>query len=179
MDGRLARKRLRGRQDDASLTFLVLRTSSEPVTRLRFTLAQLMAIVLFIAFGFAALRNADSFWARATYTLVLLMISAASLGALARKGRARMPWAGFAVFGWTRLLVGALPHFRDQVFDFGPIPSPGSLAESGYEYLTQYLGQSLGQVDAQIFCSLEIILYGLVGAIMGRLLAAKEERSSP
>ena len=92
-----------------------------------------------------------------------------------------MPWAGFAVFGWTRLLIGALPHFRDSVFGFGPIPSPGSLAESGYEYLMQYLpiNQSLGQVDAQVFCSLEIIVYGLVGAIMGRLLAAKEERSSP
>ena len=45
----------------------------------------------------------------------------------------------------------------------------------------QYLpiNQSLGQVDAQVFGSLEIILYGLVGAIMGRLLAAKEERSNP
>ena len=92
-----------------------------------------------------------------------------------------MAWAGFAVFGWTRLLVGALPHFRDQAFDFGPIPSPGSLAESGYQYLLQYLpiNQSLGQDDAQVFCSLEIVLYGLVGAIVGRLLAAKEEPSSP
>ena len=92
-----------------------------------------------------------------------------------------MAWAGFAVFGWTGLLAGALPHFRDSVFGFGPIPSPGSLAESGYEYLMQYLPikQSFDQVDVQVFCSLEIILYGLVGAIMGRLLAAKEERSSP
>jgi hypothetical protein len=151
------------------------------MTRLRFTLAQLMAIVLFFAFGFAALRNADAFWARATYTLALIMISAAPLGALARKGRARMAWAGCAVFGWTCLLVGALPHFRDQVFGFGPIPAPGSLVESLYEYLMQYLpvNQSFGDVDAQVFCSLEIILYGLVGAIMGRLLAAKEERSNP
>jgi hypothetical protein len=45
----------------------------------------------------------------------------------------------------------------------------------------QYLpiNQSFGQEDAQVFCSLEIILYGLVGAIMGRLLAAKEEQSNP
>ena len=151
------------------------------MSRLRFTLAQLMAVVLFIAFGFAAMRNADAFWARAAYTLALLAISAAPLGALARKGRARMAWAGFAVFAWTRLLVGALPHFRDQVFGFGPIPSPGSLAESGYEFLLPYLriNPSPGQVDAQVFCSLEIVLYGLVGAIVGRLLAAQEERANP
>jgi hypothetical protein len=151
------------------------------MTRFRFTLAPLMAIVLFIGFGFAALRNADAFWTRATYTLALLMISIAPLGALTRKGRARMAWVGFAVFGWTRLLVGALPHFRDRVFGFGPIASPGLLTESGYEYLLWYLPihRSLGHVDAQVFCSLEIILFGLVGAVMGRLMAAKEERSNP
>jgi hypothetical protein len=146
------------------------------MTRLRFTLAQLMAIVLFTGFGFAALRNADAFWASATYTLALLMISVAPLGALTRKGRARMAWAGVAVFGWTRLLVGALPHFRDSVFGFGPIPSPGLLTESGYQYLLRYLliNPSLGHVDAQVFCSLELILFGLVGALMGRLMAAKD-----
>ena len=66
--------------------------------RLRFTLAALLAIVLFLGFGFAALRNADAFWASATYMLALLMVAVAPLGALTRKGRARMAWAGFAVF---------------------------------------------------------------------------------
>jgi hypothetical protein len=148
------------------------------MTRLRFTLAQLMATVLFIGFAFAALRNADAFWAKATYTLALVMISAAPLTALTRKGRARVAWAGFAVFGWTRLLVGALPHFRDFVFGFGPITSPGSLAELAYEYLLGYLAPSrgLGPEDAQVFCSLETILFGLAGAVLGSLLAVKDER---
>jgi len=39
------------------------------MNRFRFTLAQLMAIVLFIGFGFAALRNANALWASATFSL--------------------------------------------------------------------------------------------------------------
>ena len=38
------------------------------MTRLRFTLAQLIAFVLFIGFGFAALRNADGLWASAAFS---------------------------------------------------------------------------------------------------------------
>ena len=93
------------------------------MNRLRFTLAQLMAVVLFIGLGFAALRNADDFWASVTYTLAFLMISVAALAALARKGRVRLVWAGFAMFGWARLLVGALPQFG-LGYQVPPMQSP-------------------------------------------------------
>jgi hypothetical protein len=148
------------------------------MTRLRFTLAQLMAIVLYLGFGFAALRNAD-FWASATYTVAFLMISVAPLGALARKGRARMVWAGFAVFGWAPLLVGALPHL--YVRSFGLIPSPRLLTERGFDYLLPYLWTPRGieTSHAQVFYSLDIILFGLLGAVLGRLLAVKDERPNP
>jgi hypothetical protein len=108
------------------------------------------------------------------------MLSVAPLVALARKGSARMAWAGLAVFGWSRFLVGALPHFRDQALGFGPIPSPGLLTESAYEYLLRYLvpARGLGYADAQIFGSLEVVLFGLVGAVVGHLLAAEDERPS-
>jgi hypothetical protein len=65
------------------------------MTRLRFTLAQLLAILLYLGFGFAALRNADEFWASAAYTLAIILIAAALVGALARKGGARTTWIGF------------------------------------------------------------------------------------
>ena len=70
------------------------------MTRLRFTLAQLMAAVIFIGLGFAALRSASLLWASAVFTLTVAVLSAAILGAMARRGRARMTWAGFALFGW-------------------------------------------------------------------------------
>ena len=79
------------------------------MTRFRLTIAQLMAIVLYLSLGFAALRNADRLWASATFTLSIVAISTALLGALIRRGRARPAWIGFAVFGWTYLLLSTLP----------------------------------------------------------------------
>ncbi len=73
------------------------------MTRLRFTLAQLMATVFFIGLGFAAIRSASLLWASAVFTLTVAVLSAAILGAMARRGRARMTWAGFALFGWIYL----------------------------------------------------------------------------
>jgi hypothetical protein len=73
------------------------------MTRLRFTLAQLMATVILIGLGFAALRSASLLWASAVFTLTVAVLSAAILGAMARRGRARMAWAGFALFGWIYL----------------------------------------------------------------------------
>jgi hypothetical protein len=73
------------------------------MTRLRFSLAQLMAAVIFIGLGFAALRSASRLGASAVFTLTVAVLSAAILGAMARRGRPRMTWAGFALFGWIYL----------------------------------------------------------------------------
>ena len=147
------------------------------MTRLRLSLARLMFIVLCVGFGFAALRNADEIWASATFTLACLMVSVAPLGALARRGRARMAWAGFAVFGWARLLVGALPYLTDHAY--GQIPSPKLL---GFAYLMpSFLTFPRGYSPdhARVLASLEIILFGLVGAIVGRLMAGRGEQPNP
>src|SRR4051794_24921422 len=82
---------------------LAPRPGREPMTRFRFTLAQLMAAVIFIGLGFAALRSAPRLVASAVFTLTVAVLSAAILGAMARRGRVRMTWAGFALFGWTYL----------------------------------------------------------------------------
>jgi hypothetical protein len=142
------------------------------MTRSRLTLGQLMAVVVFVAFGFGALRNANEIWASGTFTLAFLMISVAPLGALARKGRARMAWAGVAVFGWSRLLVGT--HRLSDNSIFGPIPSPGLLSERGFALLLPYLltpGDG-GFLQSQIVTSMDIILWGFLGRLIaGRLIS--------
>src|SRR5262249_4779035 len=85
------------------LSDLVPRPGSEPMSRLRFTIAQAMALVLLAGIGFAALRSASVLWASAVFTLTVTVLSAALLAAMARRGRARMTWAGFALFGWIYL----------------------------------------------------------------------------
>ena len=156
------------------------------MNRLRFTLAQLMAIVLYLGFGFAALRNADEFWASATYTLAITLIAGALVGAFARSGRARTPWVGFAVFGWTYLLIVHLPAWGVGGLGFGPIGKPHLLIEWGTARLQPYIkppppGMGVMAGDMmhyeQVSRSLGIILFGLVGAVLGRLLSAKDERT--
>jgi hypothetical protein len=153
------------------------------MNRPHFTLAQLMAVVLLVGFGFAALRNADEFWASAIYTLAITMIAAALVGALARKSEAHMAWTGFAVFGWTYLLVVQLPPWDIGGLGLGPIPKPILLVEWGIARLQPYVYPT---VDArvltlyeQISHSLGIILFGLVGAVLGRLLTTQDQRSNP
>jgi hypothetical protein len=149
--------------------------------RPRVTIAALMALVLTIAFGLAALRNADDFWASATFTVAIITIVGASLGALARNGAARMTWAGFAAFGWAYLLLSVLPPRAVGVFGFGPIPWPDLLINSAMSYLYPYLVPQGGfdEVDDQVAHSLQLILFSLVGAVVGRLVAVKGDRPDP
>jgi hypothetical protein len=107
--------------------------------RLRFTLAQLMGIVIYLGFGFAALRNADAMWASAAYTLAIILIAASLVGALALSGRARTPWLGFAVFGWTYLLIVHLPAWETGGLGFGPIWKPPLLIEWATARLQPYI----------------------------------------
>jgi hypothetical protein len=151
------------------------------MTRPRITIATLMALVLTIGFGFAALRNANDFWASATFNVAIIMILGASLAALARKGAARMTWAGFAAFGWAYLLLSVLPPRAVGFFGFGPIRWPDLLINSAMSYLYPYLEprSGFGEVHDQVTHSLQLILFGLVGAVVGRLVAVKDDRPSP
>jgi hypothetical protein len=161
------------------------------MTRLRFSIAQMMASVLLAGFGFAALRNADAIWASASYTLAIVVIATALVGALVRKGPTRATWTGFAVFGWCYFLVVHLPDWGSGGFGFGPIYKPVLLIESGITSLQPYIkpippgvsgGEAAGnflQPYEQVSFSLGILLFGLVGAIIGHFLAAKDDRRDP
>jgi hypothetical protein len=145
----------------------------------RISLAQSMAVVLFAAFCFAALRNANNIWASAAYTLAFVTVCVAPIGALARTGTARLAWAGFAVFGWSRFVVGGLPLAASSGL-FGHNNRPGLLSELCFDYAIRVMNLSnLNESHLQIFASLDTILYGLVGAIVGSLMAAKTERPNP
>jgi hypothetical protein len=151
------------------------------MNRIRFTLAQLMAVVLYFGFGFAALRNADAFWASATYTLAIIMITGALLGAFARTGRVHTPWTGFAAFGSSYVLMTQLPSWQLAAPGDGWIPRPDLLIEWGLAMLQPYInpmsvrGRNFNQYW-QVSHSLGIILFGLVGAVLGRLMVVKDER---
>lgn len=86
------------------------------MSRIRFSIAGLMAIVSIVAVGIAALRNASVLWASVTFTLAVVMMLAAVVGVAARRGRGRVVWFGFAVFGWAYLAAafGPWPWLNNQ-----------------------------------------------------------------
>jgi hypothetical protein len=145
--------------------------------RFRFTLAQLMAIVLVIGFGFAALRNANALWASATFSLAILTVSVAIAGACSRKEGARMPWAGFAVAGGLYLM-----SWLSSSSTNGPLyGTPDPLLYRLLYMLRPYINPETSSGSSYIAYthishSLETVLFGCIGAILGRLLAVKDDR---
>ena len=143
------------------------------MSRFRATIAQLMAIVVYIGFGLAALRNADAIWASATFSVAIIAVSVALAGALTRKREARMSWAAFGIAGGAYLLIW-LSTSQTVGFINGP-PQPLLYAFRRFINPT-----ASGGVDfiayTQICNSLTVILLGLVGAVMGRLVATKDDQ---
>jgi hypothetical protein len=73
--------------------------------RARISMTGLMAAVLLLAVGFAGLRTASALWASAIFTFTVTLLAAALLGAVASRGRPRIAWLGFSIFGWVYLLT--------------------------------------------------------------------------
>jgi hypothetical protein len=145
------------------------------MSRLRFTLAQLMAVVLLIGFGFAALRNANGLWASASFNLAILAVSVAVTGACSGQERARLPWAGFAVAGGLFLVIWLSTSSTIGSVNGPPYPM--------FYRLQSYVnpgasGGSRSIAYAQVSHSLDVVLLGCLGAIVGRLLAANGERQN-
>jgi len=77
----------------------------------RFTIADLMGLVVLVAVNLAVLQGAP--WAAAdlAFANFLAALCLATLGVAYRRGRARAACAGFALFGWTYLLLRIVPYF--------------------------------------------------------------------
>ena len=143
------------------------------MNRLRFTLAQLMVIVLFIGSGFAALRTADALWASVALSLAILTVSVALAGACSRKVGARMPWAGFGIAGGLCLVIwlstsSTIGYVNGPPYPllYGLQPHINPEASAGRPFIAY----------TQISHSLDVVILGCLGAIIGRLLAATVEQ---
>lgn len=141
--------------------------------RVRFGVVHLLGVILYVAIGFAALKNANPFWASFTFSLSLVAVSSAFAVALASKGGSRASWAGFAAAGLACALVW-LATPTTTGFIAGPPPMVL------HHLLTSYMDSinpqaALGGrplIDyTHVGHSLEIILFGMAGAILGRLAA--------
>ena len=77
----------------------------------RFTIRGLMGSVIVLALAFAALRNADDYWAGGVVFVTLALMATAVLAIFYERGRSQAGWLGFLVFGgsYLALSLGQLP----------------------------------------------------------------------
>ena len=156
--------------------------------KVRFSLLWLMALVLLVAVGFAALGNPTGLWASALFTLAVFLLCVAVLGAVFRHGRRRAFWVGFATFGLAYLvltfvsaglsppplLTTELLAYMDRLMNNPFIitidgtfaaPSPRGIPITGPSSVAFH----------QVGHSLAALVFALVGSVVARNFAAREE----
>lgn len=79
------------------------------------TLSGLVAAIALVAIGLASLRNSSLMVAEAWFGLTVLALAWATLGVVNGRRRSRGFAAGFAVFGWSYLLLSLVPESRAQL----------------------------------------------------------------
>ena len=145
------------------------------MNHLRFSIAQLMAVIFYFGFGFAALRNGGPIWASATFDVAIISVATAVVAAYAHKGEGRMSWAGFATAGGIRLAIWILASAAVGSLHGPPPPLLYQFQDdinpmaSGGRPLINY---------AQICAALDVILVGLAGGLVGHFIAVKQDRSN-
>ena len=159
--------------------------------RVRFTIRGLMALVLLLGFGFAALRGATLGWAVASILIALLALCSATLGAVVRCGSSRPSWVGFAIFGWAYFLLHFGPwaewttgyspaHFTTWAIDrlllsrLDPELEAGQ-AISGVESFVILSSGKSGSFFCAVFHTIASLLFGLIGSALGIVLSERSE----
>jgi hypothetical protein len=83
--------------------------------RIRFTIASLLALILVLGVGFAALRESTDLWESGLLTLTLGVLLISILLAVHRTESRRAFWIGFALFGWIYLGLTLMPSIESRL----------------------------------------------------------------
>jgi hypothetical protein len=83
--------------------------------RFRFSIASLLALVLIVAVGLAALHASTDAWDGGVFALILLTLHTSALLAVHRRGRERAFWMGFTLFGSAYLLASLVPSVESRL----------------------------------------------------------------
>ena len=85
------------------------------MSRIRFNIASLLVAVLFVAVGFAALRESNDLWDSGLFTLTLTVLLISTLLAIHRSDARRAFWIGFALLGGGYLLLSLVASIESRL----------------------------------------------------------------
>lgn len=149
-----------------------MKSNQNKSDRFQFSLASAFIVMTLFSLAAMALRSGDWLWARVIFSLTLAILLAAILGIVYRTGVNRAFWLGFAIFGWTYLLLAFTPAFRvaehhlfgkqvhSYLKDYSPEASSGIVIDSSGSRIAVFS-------FAQIIYSLSAWLFGLIGGFVG------------
>jgi hypothetical protein len=131
----------------------------------------------------------------------LMLLCTATLGAVARRGRERLPWTGAAIFGWAYLVVAFGPWANDKeamhatfvttsLFEHVIVSVqprymyPLVQINAGSSDFEPYLDGTTGKVTVMtpnitpcrnVANSIVTVLFALIGALLGLYFADRSE----
>jgi hypothetical protein len=85
------------------------------MSRFRFNISSLLAVVLFLAVAFAALREATDLWDSGVFSVTAGLLIASVLLAAHRTGRRRAFWLGLALVGGAYLAASLIPPVESRL----------------------------------------------------------------
>jgi hypothetical protein len=83
--------------------------------KLRFNIASLLVIILFLGVGFAALRESSDLWENGIFSALLGILLFSILIAVHRTQQRRAFWLGFALFGSAYLGLTLMPSIEPRL----------------------------------------------------------------
>jgi hypothetical protein len=158
--------------------------------RPRFSILGLMAVILLVALGLAALKSPSELRASLVFTATVFVLLTATLGVLLDRSPAL---TGFALFGWASLLLAfgpmslatTVPRPLSTLILEAVLPAMNLSPVSGfseYHNVSASIGVNTGGTivtapvaDLQIGHSLLSLLAALVGGVVARVFAARSE----
>jgi hypothetical protein len=81
----------------------------------RFNIASMLAIILVLGVGFAALRESSDLWVSGIFCVALVCLMISILLALHHTEFRRAFWIGFTVFGWIYLGLSLVPSIEPRL----------------------------------------------------------------
>jgi hypothetical protein len=148
--------------------------------RFRISIAGLMAVMIPVAIGLVALREATQLWVDIVFNLVVASLLLATYKAIRSRGTAAVRWAGFSSFGWAHLVLGLIGMPWGQHYGVSPNLLTWALVERVWAYLDTDTSAAAVQGAIARFLvvhSLLSILLGLLGAMVFGFFADRGERA--